>query len=437
MKIIFLTPSLEHPPAGGPYLKTENSIKALSQISELHIISRKPKYLIGGDQAENFYKKYCSVFIYTPSVAPHFLKNWFEKKNWLWKKIYRVKELLYTFSPRKKKMLPGKIAAYLDAKFINDHAMRNNITVIWANYICMETTPLVIKALKKINSSLHIIGDTDSVWSRFLLRGLPFIKDKKRYQEVKKDGEEKIKEEKWWVKTCDVTTAVSKVDLDYYQGLTNTPDKVKQFSNVIDTQTYQTHHNSPENFKTPCMYLAGYFGPNSPMEQAARWIIDDILPLVKKEIPNIHLYLVGKGSDTIFSKIKDPAITVTGLVDSILPYLTNADVALVPLKFESGTRFKILEAGACGIPIVSTTLGAEGLEVEHGKNILIADDPTSFAQAIVKIIKNKEFAQELGNNCKKFVDNNYSIQVLKKEGKIILDYLSLSQDQNYTNKGAK
>src|SRR3990172_4202772 len=68
MKVLFTTPVLEHPPAGGPALRIENSIKALSKVSDLHIIARLPKHNIGGDDAELFYLRYCKQFIISPSV---------------------------------------------------------------------------------------------------------------------------------------------------------------------------------------------------------------------------------------------------------------------------------------------------------------------------------------------------------------------------------
>ena len=105
-------------------------------------------------------------------------------------------------------------------------------------------------------------------------------------------------------------------------------------------------------------------------------------------------------------------ITVTGQLTSVLPYLRNANVALVPLKFESGTRFKILEAGACNIPIVSTTLGAEGIPVTNSENILIADE--SFANAIIRLINDEKFSSKISNNCKNLIYESFSIQKHKR-----------------------
>jgi len=95
----------------------------------------------------------------------------------------------------------------------------------------------------------------------------------------------------------------------------------------------------------------------------------------------------------------------------------------VPLKFESGTRFKILEAGACRVPLVSTTLGAEGIPVVHDKDILIADDPVDFAAAIVRILEEPKLGRRLADNCYQLVAANYSVEALVNEAEAILEYL--------------
>ena len=83
-----------------------------------------------------------------------------------------------------------------------------------------------------------------------------------------------------------------------------------------------------------------------------------------------------------------------------------------------------MEAGACGVPVVSTTLGAEGIAVTDGQDILIADEPEQFVDAILKIIDNPKFAESLGSNLKKLVADRYSIETLTEEGQRILDYMT-------------
>jgi glycosyltransferase involved in cell wall biosynthesis len=159
------------------------------------------------------------------------------------------------------------------------------------------------------------------------------------------------------------------------------------------------------------------------MDTAARWVINEVLPIVKKAIPEVHFYIIGREAEISLSYVKDLSVTVIGKVPSVLPYLCNADVSIVPLKFESGTRFKILEAGSCGTPVVSTTLGAEGILVQQKENILIADTPEDFAAAIVLLINNRELAKSIATNCYEMVKYNYSLLRAENEATQIVDYL--------------
>lgn len=411
--ILFTTPIIQYPAAGGPFIRIENSIKALSKISNLYIYSRVSLKHLGGQSGLFFYQQYCQDFYFAPcSIKSPLIYYWSQRLiNFIYKKITK-KQLL-------------KLGQETEIDF-NDLLKTANLIqadLIWLGYGNISY-PL-LKYLKS-HSNYKIVLDTDSVWSRFVLRGLPYAKDREEYEKIYKDGQAKAEEENWGTKIADVTTAVSEVDAEYYRSLIESPDRIHLFSNVIDTAIYEQVPPPITNLKKPCIYLAGSFGPRSPMDDAARWLILEVLPLVRKQIPDIHFYIIGNGSETTLSDIKDPNITITGKLTSVLPYLCHTNVALVPLRFESGTRFKILEAGACGIPVVSTTLGAEGIPVTHEENILIADEPTNFAQCIVRLIKDKDLANKIAKNLKTLVQEKYSVNSLVEEGYRILEYLKIS-----------
>lgn len=408
MKVLFTSPVLEHPAIGGPALRIENSIKVLSQISELHIVSGVASCNLGGKDAQDFYKSLSKNFLYLPSTYYYFSVEWFYKVK---RKVYKLLNL-FGLKPNLLKE---------DAKYLLKYARKNSINIIWFGYGNISYD--LINAVKKLDHKIKTVCDTDSVWSRFILRELPYVQSEQRRKKIELDGKRKKFEEEQFTNICEVTTAVSKIDSDYYKTLTSQKDKVQIFSNVIDFDNYKKDIKPPENFKKPCIYLSGSFGKNSPMEQAARWVIDDIFPIVKKYKPETHFYIVGRGSKETLADVKDENITITGMVDSVLPYLKNSDVVLVPLWFESGTRFKILEAAACKIPIVSTTLGAEGLNVESGQDILIADKTADFARAILRLLNDKNYSNWIANNCYRIVEKNYNLKNLQKEGIKILQSL--------------
>jgi glycosyltransferase involved in cell wall biosynthesis len=405
-RILFTTPILEHPPAGGPALRIENTIKALHQIAEVHVVSRVSRPYLGGSAGEAFYRSMSYAFSYAPSVAGISENRWMRG-------VQRI--------------LRGRTAVRNDAELLVSYMKRNGIDVLWAGYGNISFD--VMARVKEIAPSIRIVCDTDSVWSRFVLRKLPYVTSPAERRKIEAAGRRKEDEERAWVNLCDVTTAVSEVDAGYYRSLAAEPERVRIFSNVIDIDSYVEVPPAPIGHKTPNVYLAGTFGNDGPMDQAARWLVGNVLPIVLREIPEMHLYLVGVGGEVSLADLAGPGITITGKLPSVLPYLRHADVALVPLFFESGTRFKILEAGACGIPIVSTTLGAEGLPLKDGKEILIADEPEAFAQAIVRLVRDRTFAAAMAGECRNFVEENYGIRRLVREAETILAALKASNGE--------
>lgn len=400
MKVLFVSPVLEHPPAGGPALRIENSIKALARVSELHIVSRVSRGPMGGISAENFYRGLCRTFSYAPSAQV--------SANKYVRKVQKGLHAIFSFMP--------------DIEFLLAKIEEHEIDVLWCGYGNISFG--LIDRIKRLRPALKIVCDTDSVWSRFVLRELPFQTNPVRRFMIEKEGRRVEARERRSVDLCDVTTAVSEVDAEYYRGIARRPERVMMFSNVIDLKTYEQAPPAVPGFRKPCIYLAGsFFRRDCPMDRAARWIVEEVLPKVKKEIPDIHLYIVGKGSDRLCAGYRGPSITVTGMLPSVLPYLCHVDVALVPLQFESGTRFKIMEAGACRIPIVSTTLGAEGIPVVHGQDILLADTSEDFASAIIKLIREKDLARRLSNNCLELIQKKYSVEHLSREAEMILQRL--------------
>ena len=135
-----------------------------------------------------------------------------------------------------------------------------------------------------------------------------------------------------------------------------------------------------------------------PNEDAIRFFTQDIMPRIKAQVPNVTLTVVGRDPYPALVEMarRDPAIEVTGRVDDVRPFIERAAVYIVPLRIGGGTRLKIFEAMAMEKAIVSTSIGAEGLPVADGKDILLADDPAAFAEAVVKLIQQQEFANEVG-----------------------------------------
>lgn len=163
-------------------------------------------------------------------------------------------------------------------------------------------------------------------------------------------------------------------------------------------------------------------------EDAVLHFCDHIFPKIKKELPDAHFSIVGKSPTYRIKKYGDRAgVTVVGEVPSTKPYYERASLVVVPLLNGAGTRLKILEAMAYERPIVSTSIGAEGLEVTDQVNIAIADDASCFADHCVELLRNEKKRKLIAANARQLLKEKYSFQVLRKQFYLILDSLKQAQ----------
>lgn len=146
-----------------------------------------------------------------------------------------------------------------------------------------------------------------------------------------------------------------------------------------------------------------------PNEDAMQYFTKEILPRIRQAVPDVTLTVVGRNPYTSLLELskRDPAIIVTGRVEDVRPYMERAGVYIVPLRIGGGTRLKIYEAMAMEKPMVSTTVGAEGLPVRDGVELLLADEPQSFAAAVVRLMTDEAFANELGARGAKLVREQF------------------------------
>jgi len=135
-----------------------------------------------------------------------------------------------------------------------------------------------------------------------------------------------------------------------------------------------------------------------PNEDAINYFTQQILPLIRNSIPEVSITVVGRNPSPKLQELgrRDSSVTVTGRVDDVRPYIERAAAYIVPLRIGGGTRLKIYEAMAMERAVVSTTVGAEGLPLTSGKEILIADTPAAFAESVVRLLANPDMAHEFG-----------------------------------------
>jgi polysaccharide biosynthesis protein PslH len=154
-----------------------------------------------------------------------------------------------------------------------------------------------------------------------------------------------------------------------------------------------------------------------PNVNAAVYFYRDIYPLIKAQVPEIKWYIVGRDvhPDVAALAEKDPSIVITGYVDSVADYVRKAQVVIAPLLEGSGTRLKILEAWALKTPVVSSTKGAEGLLYKHGSNIMIADDPVTFAASVVQLLQDRKQGAKLAEQAHRTLMANYEADSVREK----------------------
>ncbi len=208
---------------------------------------------------------------------------------------------------------------------------------------------------------------------------------------------------------ADVAMVCSDVDRATYQRLCPSAT-VMVAPNVIDAGAY-----TPAGGEEPETILYAGGMDWYPNRDAVEFFAFSILPLIRRCVPGARFVIAGRNSAPEFRRRFDgiPCVEFTGAVPDMRPQIARAAVCVVPLRIGSGTRLKILEAAAVAKPVVSTTLGAEGLDFADGSEILLADEPESFASAVVDLLNDARRRRRLGAAARRRVEHSYSLPTLQ------------------------
>jgi sugar transferase (PEP-CTERM/EpsH1 system associated) len=204
---------------------------------------------------------------------------------------------------------------------------------------------------------------------------------------------------------ADHVLTVSDADRDFFTRIIE-PAKITVIPTGVDLDFFQpaAGQEQPHNlvFTGSMDYL--------PNEDGICYFVEQILPRVRSQLPKVTLTVVGRHPSPRVQRLAatTPGVEVTGGVEDIRPYVQRGSVYVVPLRVGSGTRLKIFEAMAMGKAVVSTTVGAEGLPVQSGKDILLADTPEAFANAVVRLLGDSALRADLGRAARELVVQKHS-----------------------------
>jgi glycosyltransferase involved in cell wall biosynthesis len=202
-----------------------------------------------------------------------------------------------------------------------------------------------------------------------------------------------------------------------------------------DARAMQSLYGIPDVAAVPTGVDLDHFAPHSRMSQpttdlvflgsmdwrpnidGVRWFAADILPLIRRRLPDCSLAVVGRLPTGEIRRLAeaDARIQVTGTVPDVRPYLWESAVSIVPLRVGGGTRLKIYEAMAARVPVVSTSIGAEGLDVRDGENIALADSPEAFAERCLALLGAAEVRRKQAQAAWEMVSACYSWEVVARK----------------------
>ncbi len=224
----------------------------------------------------------------------------------------------------------------------------------------------------------------------------------------------------------------------------------RQFDAVVavseaDRQHYHDHYDWNHAHTIDTAVDTDYFQPNGTAETADRvlfigsldWIpnedglayfVEQVWPLVRQERPQAVFEIVGRNPSRGVERLAgQPGVKLIGTVPDVRPHLAQATVVVVPLLVGGGTRIKIFEAMAMQKAVVSTSLGAEGLAVESGKHLVLADEPGEFADAVVRLLRDEAGRQAIASQAAQLVNQRYGAETIARQFEAICQQAALDK----------
>lgn len=397
MKILFLTPQLPFPPDKGATIRTFALVKGLAQRGhEVNLLSFIPSETALATLPQM--RPYCADI--STVLAPRRSQT------------TRLRRLLTSSLPDMAWRLPSaEYAARLD-----DLLQAEDPDIVQAESIEVAQYALQVVQQRK-NGRKHPLVFFDDLNAEYVLQNRAFQIDSRSPRRWPRAGYSWLQARRLRsyegrvVTTVDGVLTVSSADATAIAAL---DDRIKPYvvPNGVDCVFFHPAAPAPAAPEmTPIKHMASVvftgtmdFRPNI---DAVLWFCQAILPLIKKDVFHVHFYIVGNNPPPEVKALAGPAVTVTGYVSDIRPYIANSAVYVVPMRMGSGTKLKVMEAMATGIPVVSTSVGAEGIDIEPGVNILLGDTPADFARHVIRLLDNANERRRLAVSARRLVESKY------------------------------
>lgn len=384
MRILFLTPQLPYPPQKGTALRNWGLIQDLAKRHSLSLLS----FRASGRDVEAPLASACEriITVRQPERSP---------RRRLW-------DMLATRQPD----MALRLASVAYERQLRDWLARSTFDVVQIEGI--ELAPY-LDTIRSVPQDALIVFDDHNC--EYLLQQRAFLTDlysPGRWPGAAYSFVQWQRLRRYEAETCrraDRVLAVSTADAEALRKLIPELD-VTVIPNGIDTRRYRPVMESVEAPDNRLVFTGTMnFRPNV---DAVLWFAREVLPLVQIEVPDVRFFVVGQRPHRRLDPLRrNPAVTLTGWVEDVRPYFADATVYVAPLRMGGGTRLKLLEAMAMAKPIVATSLGAEGYPVRDGHELILADKPAAFADAVISLLREDKRRAELGRTARAFVEQRY------------------------------
>lgn len=319
----------------------------------------------------------------------------------------------------------------------------NYFDVIWVNFLNMVVylEEYLYKWSKAPHSRPLLLLDQHNVdehyWKSFLIDSKNLLYKIFCCWEVIKNK----KLQNFYFPYFDIILSVSELDKEITEQYNALSGEVFLAPNGVDIKYFKPI-SEPKKASNPTIVFGGSL--DVVMNQdAVQWFIKEVLPIVKKHIYNVKFLVAGRNpTGLILKKLKktNPAdIMIIANPLDIRDVYSQADVFVVPLRLGGGTKLKTLEAMAMALPVVSTSVGAQGLNVISGEHLYIADKPDTFASGILEFLWDRDKAKKIGSNARKFVENHFSWETIIRnvENKLISKLIKRYNPQLFKKRHAE
>jgi len=378
MKILMLTPYLPYPLLSGGQIRTYNLLKKLASRHEVTL------FALIKEESERQYlpelEKYCEkVQLFRRSKRPFTLSN-----------ILRTAFSSYPF-------LVIRNHVPETTKAVEKELANNHYDLIHAEtFYMMPHIPATAVPTILVEQTIEYLG-YESYANKV---PYPFLKP------LLQVDINKIKQwEEYYWQNCTKLITMSDEDKKFISQ-TIPSEKIEVVSNGVDVEWFaEKERQLPA---APTVLSVGTFNW-LPNVEAVNFLVHDVWPLIKKEMPQTKLWIVGNApTPEVFEyQKKDTSITITGGIPDIRDAFLGAHVLVAPVFSGKGTRYKILEAMASGTPVVATDLAVEGLGVTNGVHVLTGKNAAEIADLTLQVLRSPELQRKLGENGKKFVQERY------------------------------